>query len=193
MKITIPDDCEHISVLFSGGVDSTLLLFLLMQERNLTPKNIPIKCYKMKTGRPQSGLSGTTHLKVLKWITEYFKEEIPIQTISSVYIRDSVANILLLDSGYVYSGCNLVLHNEFTPTVYVPGDTPPVRGPALNEFHLRPFIELPKDVIIKEYEQLGILELLKLTVSCAVADIPCGGCYFCLEREWGIKKAGIPI
>lgn len=194
MKITIPEDCKKIIVLFSGGVDSSLLLFLLMQERQRTGRMLPIKCYTMwLEGYQGNPTLGTAYINVLRWISDYFHEDIPIQTIPKFYIREAVSNILLIDAGYVYTGCNFVLHNEFTPSVYIRGDTPPVRGPAFNEFHLRPFIDLPKDVIIQEYKKLDILDLLKITVSCGISDTPCGGCYFCLEREWGIEKAGIVI
>lgn len=186
MKIHIPKDCEKIIVLLSGGIDSALLLFLLMRERKETGRMIPVKCFVMRS-------STTAHTGVLNWISEYYQEEIPFELIPKFYIREAVSNILLIDSGYVYSGCNLVLENHFTPSVYLMGDTPPVRGPALNEFHLRPFIDIPKDVIIQEYQKLNIMDLLKITVSCGVSDNPCGGCYFCLEREWGMKKAGIDI
>lgn len=193
MRVTIPENCKNINVLFSGGVDSSLLLFLLMQERLETKNPVPIMCYNMWVGYQGNVSFGKAYIKVSEWISNYFNENIPVQVIPKVYIRDAVSNILLINPGYVYTGCNLVLDNKFTPSVYLSGDTPPVRGPALNEFHLRPFIDIPKDVIIQEYKRLDILELLKITVSCGVSDIPCGGCYFCMERQWGIKEVGIVI
>jgi tRNA(Ile)-lysidine synthase TilS/MesJ len=170
--------------LLSGGVDSTLLLFLLMKQRAITEIKIPIKCFIMSSPT-------TAHTKVISWISSYFNEEIPYQIMPKYFIREAVKNILSIEPGYVYSGCNLVLENEFTPTRYLRGDTPPVRGDAYSEHHIRPFIDIAKDELIKEYENLGILDLLKITVSCGISDDPCGECYFCLERQWGINKSGI--
>lgn len=184
MKIPIPDGCEKINVLMSGGVDSTLLLFLLMKERHLTKRFVPVKCFAMQP-------FNDAYKNTIQWISQYFQEEIQHQIIPKFFIRDAVSNILLIDPGHVYSGCNLVLENEFTPTVYLRGDTPPIRGPAHSELHVRPFIDLGKDVLTKEYENQGIIDLFKLTVSCGVPDGPCHGCYFCLERQWGIDKSGI--
>ena len=68
MRIPIPEDCEKINVLLSGGADSALLLFLLMKERKLTSRNIPIKCYVMDS-------PNEAHKDVLKWVSQYFKED----------------------------------------------------------------------------------------------------------------------
>lgn len=184
MRIPIPEDCKNINILLSGGVDSTLLLFLLMKERQITNVQTPIKCFAMKSPT-------TAHTNVVSWISSYFNEEIPCQLMPKYFIRDAVKNILAIESGYVYSGCNLVLENEFTPTRYLVGDTPPIRGDVYNEFHLRPFIDIGKDELTREYENQGIIDLFKITVSCGVSDDPCGECYFCLERQWGIDKSGI--
>ena len=40
MNIEIPDDCTQVNVLVSGGVDSTILLFLLLQQ-----SKVPVKTF----------------------------------------------------------------------------------------------------------------------------------------------------
>jgi hypothetical protein len=136
----------------------------------------------------------TAHQKVLKWLSLYFNEKIPFQTMPKYFIRRAVENILSISpDGYVFTGCNLVITDEFTPTRYLDGDTPPVRGPEYSDRHLRPFINFSKDILIKEYEYRNILDLFKLTVSCGISDIPCEECYFCMERQWGLKTAGVII
>lgn len=108
-----------------------------------------------------------------------------------MYIRDAVERILSVYPGVVMTGCNKVV-THFTPTVYIPGDTPPVRGPALNEYHLRPFIDIDKVEILQMYVQENILDLLKLTRSCGRPGLDrCGGCYFCMEREWATSMLNI--
>jgi tRNA(Ile)-lysidine synthase TilS/MesJ len=49
MEIRIPENCKKIHVLFSGGVDSTLLLYLLLLEKQQRP-DLEIKCYGLIIG-----------------------------------------------------------------------------------------------------------------------------------------------
>jgi hypothetical protein len=114
------------------------------------------------------------------------------------YIRDYVETIQLLHPGVVYTGCNKVIQG-FPMTVHIEGDTPPVRGPALNNKHIRPFIEMDKVEILRIYQDYGILHLLPLTRSCGLGigdpsnklKDRCNGCYFCLERKWAMTTLGI--
>ena len=48
MRIHIPSDCEKIHVLFSGGIDSTILLYLLLLEKQTRP-DLEIKCYGLNS------------------------------------------------------------------------------------------------------------------------------------------------
>jgi 7-cyano-7-deazaguanine synthase in queuosine biosynthesis len=78
--------------------------------------------------------------------------------------------------------------------VYIKGDTPPVRGKAHGEYHLRPFIELDKTQIMNIYIKENILDLLELTNSCGAlinGKTQCGGCYFCMERSWAAKNLNL--
>lgn len=66
-----------------------------------------------------------------------------------------------------------------------------------------PFVDVKKDWIIRQYMNYGIGELLEITRSCEgefenlnytnykpYQPVPtCGECFWCKEREWGIKNA----
>ena len=111
----------------------------------------------------------------------------------NMILRNAAELILSVYPGVIFTGCNKVV-THFTPTVYIPGDTPPVRGPALNEHHLRPFIEMDKIDILKLYLEENILDLLSMTRSCGVPGpgaSRCGGCYFCMERSWAATELNI--
>jgi 7-cyano-7-deazaguanine synthase in queuosine biosynthesis len=190
MKIHIPEDCTQINVLVSGGVDSTILLFLLLQEN---AGRVPVKTF---TFAPRNNLLGDVSLntvaKILPWLEARFQTNIPHMIIKRTsYIRRAVEDISLIEDGYVYTGCNKVMYDEFTPTIYIPNDTPPVRGDAFGVVHLRPFINRDKIEIMHEFVMHDIIELLHLTKSCGISEVPCRGCYFCMERQWAAAYLGI--
>jgi 7-cyano-7-deazaguanine synthase in queuosine biosynthesis len=187
MKIVIPEDCKTVHVLFSGGVDSTILLYLLLLEKQ-NRGELDIICYGLQMSK-----HGAQYLRcqqILNVLEEKFNTKIPFRTFTQKFIlRKFVERLLSVNNGCVFSGCNKVL-DVLNPTNYIPGDTPPVRGNPFNEFHVRPFIDMDKKQIISYYIQYDIKDLFNLTYSCGFnQQTPCGDCYFCLEREWGIMHS----
>jgi 7-cyano-7-deazaguanine synthase in queuosine biosynthesis len=187
MQIHIPDECPQINVLFSGGVDSSLLLYLLTTQNT---RNIPIHVFGMLKHKREQHFHA-----VLSWLethmhTQYKKQLTP----RFFFIRDFVKNTLDIspENAITYSACNKVITDVFTPTKFIPGDTPPVRGPALSERHFRPFINFDKVYLCNLYKQYGLQDLFLLTHSCGI-DITnhCGECYFCMERDWGIRESNL--
>ena len=188
MKIHIPEDCTQINVLVSGGADSALLLYLLVLENRT--RNLPIVCYGM--GKRKN----LFHIEnVVQWISDNLHVQCRVQiTEKFFFIRKFVESILLISesNSYVFSACNKVVENQFTPTRYIAGDTPPVRGPAFNEMHVRPFIDMDKIEVSELYKHHHLQDLFLKTHSCGT-DIHdhCGECYFCLERAWGVDNSGL--
>lgn len=188
MRITIPSDCKKIHILFSGGMDSSILLYLLAKQVMEDVRDIPIICHTFL-----GGISKSAANKVIQFITKKFTVHISHRYHGNKYkIREITHLIQTTEPGYVFSGCNKVVDGVFTPTQYIPGDTPPWRGPALNNQHIRPFIEMDKIAIVQIYVDENVLDLLSLTHSCGVSgNDKCGGCYFCMERQWAIDFFGI--
>lgn len=189
MSLHIPEDCNKIHLLFSGGVDSTILLYLLLLEQQKKPE-LEIKCYGLNMQKDSILFSKCT--SILNTMEARFSTKLSFHTLNKKFIlRDFAELILSVDSGYVFSGCNKVL-DFLKPTMYIRGDTPPFRGEPFNEFHIRPFIRMDKAEILSYYVKHDILDILDLTYSCGIdLKIPCNNCYFCLEREWGLKTCGI--
>jgi 7-cyano-7-deazaguanine synthase in queuosine biosynthesis len=191
MKIEIPSDCRKAHVLFSGGVDSTLILYSLLLQYANDPE-FQIICHGLNMSRQD--IKFQRCVDILNVLEHKFNRQILFTPFIKLYIlRDFVKMILSVDKGYVFSGCNKVL--EFlTPTNYIPHDTPPVRGEPFNEFHIRPFINMDKKEIISYYIKYNILELLNMTYSCGYdSRVACKNCYFCLERRWGLEMCGLDI
>jgi|APGre2960657404_1045060.scaffolds.fasta_scaffold18863_3 hypothetical protein len=187
MNIEIPQDCTHINVLFSGGADSTLLSYLLLKQHPETSLTLHFMKHRLDF---QSPFMYDCHT----WLENHFNKKIHLNIWGKTFIRPAVESILLDFPGYVYTGCNKVPENEFTPSVYIPYDTPPVRGSVFNDFHKRPFIDLLKPEIYKIYHKENILDLFSLTFSCGAPKkqenrvTACGGCFFCMERDWAVKN-----
>lgn len=185
MKVYIPDDYENINVLLSGGADSTLLTYLVLKQYNL-----PVICHIMNN---DDEIFNRLLVPINQYFQTKFGDRYKVSRIrqQGMFIRDAVQRILSVYPGVVLTGCNKVV-THFTPTVYIPGDTPPVRGPAFNEYHLRPFIDIDKVEILRIYVQENILDLFKLTRSCGLSGLDkCGGCYFCMERDWALSTLNI--
>lgn len=188
MRIQIPTDCEKIHILFSGGMDSSILLYLLLKELNINKNVLPVICYSFGESSARKSIHD-----VLEYMNTKFSINIKLVKRNNKYkIRELVDLILSTEGGYVFSGCNKVIEDVFIPTVYIRGDTPPWRGPAHSEKHIRPFIDLDKIEILKIYIQENITDLLPLTNSCGIqGETRCGGCYFCMERQWAMDSLNI--
>jgi len=191
MNLYIPEGCKKIHVLFSGGVDSTLLLYLLLLEKQ-KHNDLEIKCHGLQMHK--NSIKANRCKSILNVLEQKFNTKIYFNTFNKKFIiRDFVKLLLSVEEGCVFSGCNKVL-DFIQPVNYIEGDTPPVRGNPFNEFHIRPFIDMDKAQIISYYIHYDILELLNLTHSCGFSmEIPCGNCYFCLERIWGFQQCGINV
>lgn len=182
----IPDDATKITVLVSGGIDSTILLYLLAKEISEQQRDVQINVVSFRSivENPQRIQD------IIKYVEKKWSLTIPYdKSAPSGFIRDVVSSVLLVyKTDYVYTGCNLVVTDKFTPTKYILNDTPPVRGDALNERHIRPFISYDKIKIVQFYLENNLLDLLKMTHSCGLErNEECGECYFCTEKIWATK------
>jgi 7-cyano-7-deazaguanine synthase in queuosine biosynthesis len=53
-----------------------------------------------------------------------------------------------------------------------------------------PFFNMNKLDLYKEYNELNILDLWNLTVSCEYSVPPCNECWWCMERNWAVESFG---
>lgn len=185
MKLDIPENSKYINVLISGGADSTILAYLAATQ---TDKPI-ILC----TLNPPPDVYQNVIVPILNYLQKCFGDRFKIENIrrQNLFIREAAEYILSVYPGVILTGCNKVV-THFTPTVFIRGDTPPVRGDVTSENHKRPFIDMDKVEIIRIYQENNLLDLLSLTKSCGLPDLKrCGGCYFCMERAWAMSVLGI--
>lgn len=185
MNIDIPENAEYINILMSGGVDSTLLAYLVAMQSD--------KPIILHTLGPSKHVYQKVLIPILTYLQNRFGDRFQLVNIrrQQLLIREAANYILSVYPGVILTGCNKVV-THFTPTVYIKGDTPPVRGEVASDHHKRPFINLDKVEIIRIYQEQNILDLLSLTKSCGLPKLQrCGGCYFCMERAWATAVLGI--
>jgi 7-cyano-7-deazaguanine synthase in queuosine biosynthesis len=184
----IPENSTKIAILTSGGVDSTLLLYLVAKQIHEQQLNVQVLTFS-------KNLIGPRLQSVFSYINQFYP--VPIlhnNTHGRVHIKTVVKSILDVTAcDYVFSGCNRVVTDQFTTTVYIPNDTPPFRGDPYSHQHLRPFIEMDKIEIVRMFINFDILPLLMLTRSCGstAAKMECGGCYFCQEKIWAMRNLNL--
>lgn len=176
------EENKKIGIMFSGGVDSTLLLYLLCKqgaEKNCTivPFTIP-------------RLTGA--LDYAYTIIDYFDYMLDIKLDETnivgkqydpheTFVGYGIAEAMNYELDYIYVG------STKNPDIEIEGS--PNRFKYSYYKVKQPFFDLTKYDIVKMYHDLGIQDLLRLTHSCSVQRInECGQCFFCKEKQWAISS-----
>lgn len=190
-------------IMFSGGLDSTLLLYLhLKQIKKRTyvlTLNVSLKGYKNKA--------------VTDPIISYMGRKFGRSNIEHFVLdtdridSESVTNLLkpykhlYPTPDYIYSGTT---KNPDDFDLRISGlpernTEQPQESIIENVPWIKPFVNLDKRDIYEIYKQEGILDLIPMTRSCEwfpdmdenVSDPGmghCGECWWCKERKWGLKE-----
>ncbi len=181
-----PETNKPVSVSCTGGMDSTLLLYLVLQMYG--PQNVHV-CTGVIHGRRQweavnaetIALSlGAVHIH--KHDDDYtaMGPEEQIRLLRHVYHTYNTCN------HYIGEGLNWFSANHTTSEIE--------ERSRLNNNIFVPFIrdQLQKKHVIDMYYQLGIEHLLAQTHSCTTqATTHCGACYCCYERVKGFDDLGL--
>ena len=172
---------KKIALLFSGGVESTLLLYLLNQEIQNTDHELSVFVLDRPNkplikSREMFAKIGKGSLNVLHIPEVKYWQQIPFAT-----------EILKQQYDVVLRGMNKY-----------PSDQS-IRPDRLFNFQESdklklPFKDLEKHQTIRAFYKLGIEELLPFTHSCGLhLDVPCGQCFNCRERRWGYNLLGLKV
>lgn len=174
---------DNISLLFSGGADSALLFYLLGYDiiKNNNTKNLVL----FVIDRPNNPILHAKHIHKLieKRLNFKFKLiELPIPKVP-YYKQVPVASKIIetkKEFNVLLWGINR----------YAEGITPNhIFNFQETNFLKFPFKNYTKDILIQEYFNLGIEDILFETHSCG-SDLtePCKVCFNCRERKWAFDK-----
>lgn len=184
-KLELNEDAHSIGVLFSGGLDSTLLLVLLqlqnrIKQRKLTAFNIEnANGYKAHCARilSQPFFAGVDLVS-----------DVPNGGDFSGIIRQGITWVLEqknLDLVYIGINKNPDFEHERKPVRRTSQELSGIK-------RLRyPFIDFTKDQLLKiffQIEEQNNLDVMSLTHSCTTLPVgQCGRCFQCCERQWAFK------
>lgn len=174
---------NEIGVLFSGGADSALLYFLLLEEHLNTQSSYRFTPYTIL--REGSRIHAQS---VINWIHRYYGlAETALNVVGDPQLPDhqqvesGVREILLGKADFVFLG---IIESR-------PEHSHGWWRHKFEETLQRkyPLLNLQKSHIIDLYYQKNLKDLLAITFSCNLSQHqPCNRCNGCLERNWGINE-----
>jgi len=179
MKIEIPN-VDRVGILLSGGMDSSLLLYLLSinTKKTIQPFTIPKHDGAKNYVQP-----------VIDWISKETTTDIKNPIIigdpdihHSLIVGDALNRIFrhnLID--HLFMGCN-----DY-PQKILPGG--PIRKFLNNDRITSPFYSFWKTDILELYVKHNLWELLNLTHTCTEQSVGrCNLCWQCRERKWAFDE-----
>lgn len=174
---------NEIAVLVSGGMDSAILYFLLIQENINTGNKFNLTPFTMmrKEG------SRYYAKNVINWIHRFYGiSEIELNLVGDntlpeiQQVESAIAEIFSKQISFVYIGII-----EARPEHSINWFRAKFKETVNRKY---PFLNLQKSHVVDLYIRHNLFELLDITYSCAINErIACGHCNGCNERKWGLQ------
>lgn len=224
VEILLDKNWHRIGISLSGGADSALLSYLIIENTNADIYfTTQIRMWKTRPWQEYVARD------VVHWFQRRYQNRIEHLTNFVPPELEEPASPLILDEyGKLKPGNRIILraYNEYIAHKYkldawyagvnlnpseklngaMPDRDVASIPPVLMHMGipvLHPFINVQKDWIVRRYAENGIVELFDITRSCEgefteldyknykpYQSVPtCGKCFWCLERDWGIKNA----
>lgn len=211
--IQVMDDKElfkrkTLGVSMSGGIDSTMLCYLLAMTSERTNLEITIQPYNGLDLWAPIDSSGV--IDIIQYIQRKFPTvdiRWPISTVFNTNgdrIKDKNTYIRpLIEALHQHNVVDLVMNGismgpplDVQTSLFELNQGPITRLPGhhlWNEVeraqdHLSPFKYVDKRFIVECYKHYKIKHLLKMTNSCTAPQGNCGECWWCQERAWAISE-----
>ena len=171
----------RIGVLFSGGVESTLVLYeAMIRHDNIFTLSEAGGDRPYFTSTMIDKLEKLTRKKVKKQILMDFEFEIiDNRQVSKEDLREVYKRYLVKNNiDIVYTGTNKFYEE-------VPAWRPK-RKDLRSDTVKMPYFDMYKHEVMKKYYEYGIQHLIKYCISCThhKKDFVCGECYDCKERKY---------
>lgn len=179
---------EPKNILFSGGVESSLLLYFLLSQQPNTKTNIFTVVERKKNYHILVPVTN-----VIQWCinkTGNLNIDLIIKYIE--YKNDNFLEIIHNEYNNGYVTCFGVNanppHMKWNGPKNDPRSSPGEKSVWIDKLIYAPFINIDKKDIVNLYKKNSLVELYNLTLSCnnpVVGNKPCRECGACKEREYG--------
>jgi len=180
----IPNDISKIGVMVSGGLDSSLLLYLITKENK--DKGFPVEVVTLTVHRPDNAKD---HAKRIISLVERLNNI----TLQNIEVGDpNTSPDLQVISGIKDSIMNKDIPLVFIATTAIPEHLKDARDVPQRDTkeYLRlsqPWGHETKDSIVEYVVRNKLEVLIKHSHSCTGLQLgQCGRCYNCLERKWAL-------
>lgn len=186
--INVNTDIKNPAILFSGGVDSTLVYLLYAKQK----MNIPL--YIIDRHNNPIVRAKSLHDKIFKFYG--YKFPLNVMTIPEMESYKQMKYIsyeLLKTYDTIIYSVNKYPDDEEIRPKYAQSmvDVKRLRQETFLEI---PLIEYDKSQIIQSYYDNDWQDILEFTHSCGNnSEVPCGNCFNCKERIWAYKKLSISL
>lgn len=185
LELLLPEH-KKIGICVSGGIDSSLLYYLLLKERAETHSDhviVPIVVHR------KEGSKFYTR-PIVERINKMFGITNPVYRLGVTTLPEQQQVASAVEQAYKILGMDTVYVGVITNRPEHTIGFDPVIIPSIEKFST-PFLHLEKCHIVDIYYQLGIQYLLEYTHSCDQSETEqCGTCNGCRERLWGFAQIG---
>lgn len=171
---------------FSGGMDSTILLYELL---NKTKEHIVCITHDIR-------LHNTVAYKNAAKVLTNFESDRITHYIDSTYelnrFQTYVRAIVKFKLTDFYVGTTKIAEhilNDTRHTMMNGNDRIDFRNQIMSGVKMhQPYFDLYRTDIIKKYIKYDIIDIMNMTNSCDKSiEIPCGECQGCRDRKWGLE------
>ena len=184
ISISIPEDAKQVGVLASGGIDSTIVLYMVIQELKRTNSTLPLRVFTVPFVSCVETVFRLLSLPEFQYDFLTFEPNIDNgdglnREKTTPGIRNAVKNSLSFPGIYVFTGLTSN-PDQLNNTSGVP-----IRAKTHKENEIIPYQFLLKTHTIATYYALKVEHLLQNTFTCTENKYTaCGECYACREKAW---------
>jgi 7-cyano-7-deazaguanine synthase in queuosine biosynthesis len=189
----ILDNFTKVGLFISGGLDSSLMLYLITKEIKEKNSNVEFITYTVEQHSKNTKQHVDAIIKVVEKLNGVKIENVEVGKQDYAH-PDFEVMYGVLDALNRERFTDKMIDMIYLAATCVPDDLKNVNGVpkrhAQSFFKVsQPWGELSKDHIVNYILQNNLTDLIKTTHSCTVlGDSHCGECWNCKERIWAFEK-----